>query len=62
MDGSDSIVPCTVKVPEKDVGYIAIVCSAWLLFIPGLPSMALEVNVSDDNVNVLTDVLATNCG
>ena len=62
--GVDSIVPCTLSVPEKFLVYTAIMCNALLLFIPGLPSMLLEVlaNGPPDAVKLVMDVLAVNSG
>ena len=58
------MVPCTLSVPLKFFGYMAIVCKAMLLLIPGRPSMALDVNVRGPPVpvNELTFVLAINSG
>ena len=41
--GELAIVPCTISLPLKLCGYMAIVCKALLLLIPGLASMALDV-------------------
>ena len=62
--GDEAIVPCTLKEPAKSFRYTAIVCNALLLFIPGLASIALDVNCKGPPVPVklLTSVLGTNSG
>ena len=62
LSGVDDIVPCTVTVPLNDCGYMAIVCNALLLLMPGRPSMDPEVKIPPDSVKAVMLVLGKNSG